>query len=240
MSNTFYCKSRRLTIPIDKCEQFRVAVDNGVFIDPCADCVKKEKWRDYQADPVVIEPAKQLEPKRGPQPKPEVIPKKSEPIVEAQKRCACGSIIGSTNKSGMCKVCRNREKNYSKGRTCKQCGVRITDYSKSGLCLNCSARTGWEQSPVGRSMAVPKTGGKTMETIKTHESECIPTEPVETVVIQPYPLMPPESLGAAKLAIERAFQEAERYREIRSLLQDLVDMEENRKATMTRIRELVA
>lgn len=239
MSNTFYCQLRRLHVSIDKCDQFRVAVDNGVKIDPCKECVRNGQWKGFRetpVDPENISPV-DIESEEARQPKTIQKPSKSEPIVEASKakHCEiCGALLGDGNTTGKCKTCYSRLYNYRKGLKCSNCGKPITDYSKTGLCIHCSASRGQ------KSETVPKTGGETMETIKTHESECVPAEPVETIVIEPTWLMPPESLGAAKIAIERAFQDAERYREIRSLLQDLVDMEENRKATMTRIRELVA
>lgn len=203
MSNAFYCQLREIDVTYKDCSRLRkMTADRR--IEPCSQCVVADLWMEYQSslDPVVIELAKQSEPKRGPQPKQEPTPKKSEPIVEAstQKRCECGAILGNGNTTGKCKTCYSREKNYRKGLKCSDCGKPITDYSKTGLCIHCSASRGQ------KSETVPKTGGETMETIKTHESECVPTEPVETVVQMQ--LMPPESLGAAKIAIDRAFQDA--------------------------------
>lgn len=240
MSNTFYCQLRVQDVELKKCERYRLSVKNGIPVEPCQECVDADLWRQYQesSDMVVIEPAKLPEPKRGPQPKPEVMPKKSEPIVEAakalMKRCGYGAILGDGNTTGKCKTCYSREKNYRKGLKCSNCGKPITDYSKTGLCIHCSASRGQEKT---MKQMEPETQSITVEANENQYAQPVP-EPVETVVQMQ--LMPPESLGAAKIAIDRAFQDAERYREIRSLLQDLVDMEENRKATMTRIRELVA
>ena len=67
--------------------------------------------------------------------------------------------------------------------------------------------------------------------------------PVEIPKTEPERLtfaMSPDSLGAAKIAIDRAFQDAERYRESRGLLAELVTLKTQFAATVKRLEEVLS
>lgn len=161
----------------------------------------------------------------------------------------CGKPIIDNNASGICRTCQRKGRQYhKKNLVCKECGKSVSDRSKSGLCLSCSAKNAFENSPSGRkylkrkNKAEPKVQSIIVEANDNQFAQLVP-ELVEKAETQPEQLMfamSPNSLGAAKIAIEQAFYDQERFRALHPLLLQLENVEAERGSILKRIRELVA
>lgn len=103
---------------------------------------------------------------------------------------------------------------YKLKKTCGTCGKPVCDGNTSGYCFRHFNQV-QKSKPISveneTNPVLPETTSTSVETIA----------PIPETIKHPVETMPIGSLGAAKLAIDRAFQDAERFQEAKNILSEI-------------------